>query len=73
MDKFGTYTPQTLIPIRSEAEVRALEPDYLLVLPWHFKQHFLQREKGYLARGGKLIFPLPRIEVVSRAGVRAAA
>ncbi len=72
-DKFGAYTPRTLIPIRSEAEVRAADPDYLLVLPWHFKQNILQREKAYLARGGKLVFPLPRIEVVTRAGVRAAA
>src|SRR5262249_44273949 len=72
-DKFGAYTPRTLIPIRSEAEVRALQPDYLLVLPWHFKQGIVGREAAYLAAGGRLGFPLPRVEGVSRVGARRAA
>src|SRR5690606_26569974 len=36
-DKFGAFTPGTNIPIASEAEVKAKNPDYLLVLPWHFR------------------------------------
>jgi SAM-dependent methyltransferase len=63
-DKFGSYTPGTLIPIISEQEARAMNPDYFLVLPWHFKENILQREKEFLASGGKLIFPLPEIEIV---------
>jgi hypothetical protein len=63
-DKFGAYTPGTLIPIVSEEEARAMRPDYFLVLPWHFKDAIVRREKDYLARGGKLIFPLPEIEIV---------
>jgi hypothetical protein len=72
-DKFGACTPGTRIPIRSEADVRGLRPDYLLVLPWHFKRSIVAREERYLAEGGKLLFPLPQIEVVSRAGARVAA
>jgi hypothetical protein len=34
------------------------------VLPWHFKSTIVQREAKYLASGGKLIFPLPEIEIV---------
>lgn len=63
-EKFGAYTPGSLIPIVSEAEARAMKPDYFLVLPWHFKAGIVQREKNYLAAGGKLIFPLPEIEIV---------
>lgn len=63
-DKFGCYTPGTKIPIISEAEAKSMKPDYLLILPWHFKENILFREKGYLANGGKFIFPLPKIEVV---------
>jgi hypothetical protein len=63
-EKFGAYTPGTLIPIISEEEARAMRPDYFLVLPWHFKSAIVQREKEYLAGGGKLIFPLPEIEIV---------
>jgi hypothetical protein len=62
--KFGAYTPGTLIPIVSEAEAKAMQPDYFLVLPWHFKSSIVERESDYLAAGGKLIFPLPEIEIV---------
>jgi hypothetical protein len=64
--KFGKFTPGTRIPIISEAEAHAMNPDYLLVMPWHFRSNLIQREAAYLARGGKLIFPLPRIEIVER-------
>jgi hypothetical protein len=63
-DKFGSFTPGTNIPIISEKEARAMKPDYFFVLPWHFKTGILEREKEYLAQGGKFIFPLPEIEIV---------
>lgn len=65
-DKFGSFTPGTHIPIISEAEMHAMRPDYLLVMPWHFRKHIIEREKQFLARGGKLIFPLPEIQVVEQ-------
>jgi len=64
VEKFGSYTPGTNIPIISEAEARAMNPDYFLVLPWHFKHGILEKERDYLANGGKFIFPLPEIEIV---------
>lgn len=63
-DKWGRYTPGTGIPIVSEADGRALDPDYMLVLPWHFKEGIVRRERDFLDRGGRLIFPLPEIEIV---------
>ena len=42
-----------------------MSPDFYLVMPWHFKKIIL-REKMYLKKGGKLIFPLPKIKIVSR-------
>lgn len=63
-DKFGKFTPGTNIPIISEEEAKAKNPDYFLVMPWHFKNNILQREKGYLQKGGKMIFPLPEIEII---------
>ncbi len=63
-DKFGCYTPGTHIPIVSESDARSMKPDYFLVLPWHFKAGILQREKEYMAGGGKMIFPFPEIEIV---------
>jgi NDP-4-keto-2,6-dideoxyhexose 3-C-methyltransferase len=63
-EKFGAFTPGTLIPIVSEAEARARKPDYFLVLPWHFRDAIVERERDWLAAGGKLVFPLPHIDVV---------
>jgi len=63
-DKYGARTLGTDIPIVSEAESRAMNPDYYLVLPWHFKEEFVQREKETLERGIGLIFPLPTIEII---------
>lgn len=64
-EKFGKYTPGTGIPILPEQEVRDLRPDYLLVLPWHFRDFIFEKESAYLEAGGRLIFPLPEIEIVS--------
>ena len=64
-DKFGCVTPGTWIPIISETEARARKPDYFLVFPWHFRSGLIEREAAFLAAGGKLMFPLPSIEVVS--------
>lgn len=62
--KFGCFTPGTGIPIISETEARAMKPDYFLVLPWHFKASIMERERQFMEDGGKLIFPLPEIEIV---------
>jgi len=65
-DKFGCFTPGTLIPILPENEVKARKPDYLLVLPWHFKDFIVRKESAYIAGGGHLLFPLPSLTVVAR-------
>ncbi len=63
-EKFGRFTPGTDIPIISEAEARAMKPDYFLVLPWHFRDGILRREQAYLDQGGKIILPFPEIEII---------
>lgn len=59
--KFGRFAPGTLIPIVPESELLADEPDYLVVLPWHFRPFFLEK---YRLRKAKLVFPLPSLEIV---------
>lgn len=63
-DKYGARTLGTDIPIVSEAESRAMRPDYYLVLPWHFMGEFLKREDEMRRSGVKFIFPLPTIQVM---------
>jgi cyclopropane fatty-acyl-phospholipid synthase-like methyltransferase len=64
-DKFGCVTPGTWIPIVPEPEVRDMNPDYFLVLPWHFRDGIVRREAAFRARGGKIVFPLPTLDIVS--------
>jgi hypothetical protein len=59
-DKFGCFTPGTLIPIIAEDELLASKPDYMIVLPWHFRDYFVKSPKF---AGHRLVFPLPGIEV----------
>uniref|UniRef100_A0A6M3M2A3 Putative methyltransferase n=1 Tax=viral metagenome TaxID=1070528 RepID=A0A6M3M2A3_9ZZZZ len=67
-NKYGAMTLGTNIPIISEAESRAMKPDYYLVLPWHFKEEFIQREQKALESGIGFIFPLPKIEIIHGMG-----
>ena len=66
MDKLNRYTPGTNIPIISEEEMRKNPPKYMLVLPWHFKNEIVHREREYLNNGGTLIFPLPEFTLVTK-------
>ena len=59
-DKHGCYTPGTWIPIEDEDFVLE-EYDAFVVLPWHFKEFFINNPKF---KGKKLLFPLPTPEVV---------
>ena len=50
-----------MLPIIPEAEIVARAPDYLLVLPWHFRDTFLRKK---LEGSSHLVFPLPALEIV---------
>ena len=58
LNKVGKMTC-TGIPIISEETMRLSPPDYLLVLPWHFRNEIIERESEFLNNGGQFIFPFP--------------
>ena len=62
--KFNKYTPGSNIKIISEKESRKMNPDYYIVMPWHFKNHIINRERNILKNKTKLIFPLPDIDII---------
>jgi GDP-mannose 4,6-dehydratase len=64
-DKIGKMT-STGIGIISEETMRANPPEYLLVLPWHFRDEIIKREELYLENGGQLVFPFPNFEIYSK-------
>ena len=59
--KNQAMTLGTCIQIVTEEESRSRHPDYYLVLPWHFRTEFLERERN--TRVG-WIFPLPEVEII---------
>lgn len=65
-DKFGAFTLGKNIQIISENESKAMNPDYYLVLPWHFKSEFIEREKVAIENGTGFIFPIPNIDIYKK-------
>lgn len=62
--KVGKVMAAAGLPIISEEEMRANPPEWLLISPWFFRDVFLEREAEFLRNGGRMLFPLPRFEVV---------
>ena len=62
--KVNLFTPGTKIKIVSEAYSRNCKPNYYLVLPWHFKDEIILREKKIIDKGTRFIFPLPKLKII---------
>lgn len=62
--KVGRTTPGSRIPICSEEEMRAARPDALFILPRHFLEEFLERERSLRDAGTRFIVPLPQVRIV---------
>jgi hypothetical protein len=63
--KWGCRTVGTNIKIYSEDDMRKAHPDYLLILPWFFRDTFIEREHEYLRKGGTMVFPAPEFSTYS--------
>ena len=63
--KQGKYLPGTHIPIYSPERLAQTRPDYILVLPWNLRDEISQQLSYVGSWGGKLVFPIPELEVVS--------
>jgi SAM-dependent methyltransferase len=62
--KQGKFLPGTHIPIYAPERLAETKPDYILVLPWNLREE-ISRQLSYVGSwGGKLVFPIPELEVV---------
>lgn len=64
--KYGLKTVGTGIPIVPEELALQVEPDYFLVLPWHFIDDFVERNQKYLETGGAFIVPCPEPAIITK-------
>jgi hypothetical protein len=62
--KQGRYIPGVRLPIASPERVLAEQPDYVLILPWNFKDEIIAQQAEYRRRGGKFIVPVPRPTII---------
>jgi len=63
-DKSNKYTPGTNIKILPKKEIQKLKFDYFLVLPWHFKDYIIKKERNTIFKNKKFIFPLPEPKII---------
>lgn len=63
--KQGKFLPGTHIPIHHPDKIRQTRPDYLLILPWNFKDEIMEQMADIRAWGGKFVIPIPEVEIYS--------
>ena len=56
------------VRIISEDMARDMKPDFMLVIPWSFKEEILEREQAYIQNGGKMLFLMPYPHYVDKNG-----
>jgi hypothetical protein len=63
--KQGKYLPGTHIPIFAPEKIRETKPDYVLILPWNFKDEIIDQVRYIREWGGQFIVPIPEVRVYS--------
>lgn len=64
--KQGKYMPGVRVPIADPEKLKSDKPDYLMILPWNFRDEIVRQQQDYLAGGGKFIVPIPNLEILSK-------
>jgi hypothetical protein len=57
--KQGRYMPGVRLPVVAPGRILEEQPDYLLILPWNFKDEIMEQQAEYRRRGGRFIVPVP--------------
>ncbi len=62
--KQGRYIPGVRLPIVAPERILREQPDYLLILPWNFKEEIMEQQAEFRRRGGRFIVPVPQPVIV---------
>jgi 2-polyprenyl-3-methyl-5-hydroxy-6-metoxy-1,4-benzoquinol methylase len=63
--KHGKFLPGTHIPIYPTSKIQETKPDYVLILPWNFKDEIMTQMSAIRDWGGKFVVPIPELTVYS--------
>jgi hypothetical protein len=62
--KQGKFLPGTHVPILAPSKIDETKPDYILILPWNFKDEIMAQLAHVRAWGAKFIVPIPEATVI---------
>jgi hypothetical protein len=63
--KQGKFLPGTHIPIFAPEKIIETKPDYVLILPWNFKDEIVRQMAVIREWGGKFVVPIPSVAIIS--------
>lgn len=62
--KQGKYMPGVRIRIDEPEKLMENRPDYVMILPWNFREEIIRQQQAFLEAGGKFVVPIPDLEIV---------
>ncbi|MCP4309351.1 MAG: methyltransferase, partial [bacterium] len=64
--KQGKYIPGVRLRIDDPDVLMHDRPDYVVILPWNFRDEIIRQQQGFLDAGGRFVVPIPDLEIVER-------
>jgi hypothetical protein len=61
--KQGKFLPGTHIPIFHPDKIKETRPDYVMILPWNFKDEIMEQVSYIREWGGQFVVPIPEVKV----------
>jgi len=61
--KQGKFLPGTHIPIYHPDKIKETQPDYVLILPWNFKDEIMEQCSFIRDWGGQFVVPIPEMKI----------
>ncbi len=68
--KQGKYMPGVDVQIHDPSLLLERQPDYVVILPWNFKNEIIEQQQEFMKRGGRFIIPVPEPEIVTYVDTR---
>ncbi|WP_306132208.1 NAD-dependent epimerase/dehydratase family protein [Roseivivax marinus] len=62
--KQGKFMPGVRIPIDDPSRLETDRPEYVMILPWNFRDEIVRQQAAFLEAGGKFVVPIPNLEIV---------
>ena len=62
--KQGMYMPGVHLRIEDPKRLADDRPDFVMILPWNFRDEIMRQQAAYREAGGHFIVPIPHLEVI---------